>query len=187
MKKHIIIAGASKSGKTTLSLKLAKKGFVHYKMDSIKRGIDNNFCEAIRDVTWRQSSPKMAHLIGTMIRDNETDSVKDKEFYLIDTCHLFPKDIVKENLENTVIIFIGYTELNPEKKLKYMRSHDKSNLWTSKASDERNIYNLELGIPYSKAVKEECEEVGIKYFDTSKNFKKNINEAYKYILNEMKD
>ena len=34
--KHIIIAGASRSGKTTLALKLAKHGFIHYKMDSKK-------------------------------------------------------------------------------------------------------------------------------------------------------
>ena len=41
--KHIIIAGASRSGKTTLALKFKKEGFVHYKMDTIKRGLDNNF------------------------------------------------------------------------------------------------------------------------------------------------
>ena len=49
--KHIIIAGASRSGKTTLALKLAKHGFIHYKMDSIKRGIDDNFYEK-RDGAW---------------------------------------------------------------------------------------------------------------------------------------
>ena len=41
--KHVIIAGASRSGKTTLSLKLRERGFTHYKMDTIKRGLDNNF------------------------------------------------------------------------------------------------------------------------------------------------
>ena len=48
--KHIIIAGASRSGKTTLALKLAKHGFVHYKMDSIKRGIDDNFHDMLLQV-----------------------------------------------------------------------------------------------------------------------------------------
>ena len=36
---HIIIAGCARSGKTTLSLMLNKYGYVHYKMDSIKKRI----------------------------------------------------------------------------------------------------------------------------------------------------
>ena len=43
MNKVVIVAGCTRTGKTTLSRRLREKGFNHYKMDTIKRGIENNF------------------------------------------------------------------------------------------------------------------------------------------------
>lgn len=178
--KHIIIAGASRSGKTTLALKLAKHGFIHYKMDSIKRGIDDNFYEKRDD--WREISPKMTHLIWTIIEDSETDQIKGKEFYVIDTCHVYPKDLYNKDIKNTIIIFLGYKDLDIYKKLEEMKKYDADNIWTKNQSDEDNLYNLELGVPYSKSVCEECLKYEIRYFDTSENFNEVINEAYHYLL-----
>ena len=76
--KHIIIAGAARSGKTMMALKLGQEGFVHYKMDSIKRGIDNNFWDNYKD-NWKKVSPHMAYLIKTIIDENQSDIVKNKE------------------------------------------------------------------------------------------------------------
>ena len=180
--KHIIIAGASRSGKTTLALKLAKHGFIHYKMDSIKRGIDDNFYEKRDD--WKEISPKMSHLIWTIIKDSETDQIKGKEFYVIDTCHVYPKDLYTKDMKNTIIIFLGYKDLDIYKKLAEMKKYDADNIWTKNQSDEANLYNLKLGIPYSKYVYEECLKYEIKYFDTSENFNEVIEEAYYYLLKE---
>ena len=132
--KHVILAGASRCGKTTISLKLKNLGLVHYKMDSIKRGIDKNFWDGYKD-DWVSVSPHMAKLINVMLSDYQTDIVKDKEYYLIDTCEM--------------------------------------------------IYGINLGIEYSKIVKEECKKNNIKYFDISKNFNKVLNEIYEYIINEL--
>lgn len=178
--KHIIIAGASRSGKTTLALKLAKHGFVHYKMDSIKRGIDDNFHEKMDD--WREISPKMSHLIWRIIKDSETDQIKGKEFYVIDTCHVYPKDLYKKDMKDTIIIFLGYKDLDIYKKLEEMKKNDANYIWSKNQSDEDNLYNLELGVPYSKSVYEECLKYEIKYFDTSENFNEVIDEAYHYLL-----
>lgn len=183
--KHIIIAGASRCGKTTLSMKLSKEGFVHYKMDSIKRGIDKNFWDGYRD-DWRRVSPHMAHLIATIINENQSDIVKDKEYYIIDTCHLYPCDIAKYNLENTIIIFLGYSNIDVFDKLGNIRKYDKD-VWTTLLSDQDLNYNTELGIEYSKEAKKECEELGIKYFDTSDNFEETLNEAYEYIRGELNE
>ncbi len=181
--KHIIIAGGSRCGKTTLSLMFREKGFNHYKMDSIKRGIDNNFWNGYKD-DWRKVSPHMAHLINQVINECESDLTNNKEWYVIDTCHLYPSDIAKYNLKNTTIVFLGYTDIDIEKKLKEIRKYDK-NAWTNKASDDDIRFSLKLGIDYSRETKEECKNYNIKYFDTSKNFKKVINEAYKYIEGEL--
>lgn len=176
--KHLVIGGPSRSGKTILSMMLSKK-LIHYKMDSIKRGIEDNFCNEIRDR--KEMSIKMAHLISTIIVESNTDSIKNKEFFVIDTCHLYPKDIYEKKLENTVIIFLGYPNASIENKLKEIRKYDNSNIWSNTYSDEELKYGIKLGIEYSKLALKECEEYNIKFFDISNNFEETINEAYKYI------
>ena len=63
-----------------------------------------------------------------------------------------------------------------------MKKNDANNIWSKNQSDEDNLYNLELGILYSKSIYEECLKYEIKYFDTSENFNEVINEAYHFLL-----
>lgn len=181
--KHIIIAGAARSGKTMMALKLGQEGFVHYKMDSIKRGIDNNFWNNYKD-DWKKVSPHMAYLIKTIIDENQSDIVKNKEFYCIDTCHIYPRDIAKYNLKNTIIVFMGYCNINIEDKLKNIRTYD-IGTWSSLKNDEDLKNDTKLDIEYSKEAKKECEELGIKFFDTSVNFEQTLYDIYKYIKEEL--
>lgn len=182
-KKHIILAGGSRCGKTTLSMKLSKLGFVHYKMDSIKRGIDRNFWDHYQD-DWRVVSPHMAKLIKVMIDDNKSDIVRDREYYIIDTCHVYPSDLVKYDYQDTIIVFFGYIDIDIEKKIGDIRKYDKK-LWSSKLSDDDLREYLKTGIEYSIETKKECERYNIKFFDTGRNFKKVMKEAKEYILNEL--
>lgn len=183
--KHILIGGSCRSGKTTLSLMLRKEGFNHYKMDSIKRGLDDNFCKKAEN-SWKKLSPKMAHLIKTMIDESFTDKTRDIEYYVIDTCHLYPKDIAKLNLKDTVIIFLGYPNLTIEEKFKMIRENDYDYSWTSFVSDEVIKKGLKLDLKYSKDCKKQCEENNIKFFDTGNNFNEIIKEAYEYLIKEAK-
>lgn len=183
--KHIIIAGAARSGKTMLALKLGQEGFVHYKMDSIKRGIDNNFWNGYKD-DWKKVSPHMAYLIKTIIDDNQSDIVRNKEFYCIDTCHIYPRDIAKYDLKNTIIVFMGYCDIDVEDKLKNIRKYD-IDTWSAFKNDEDLINDTKLDIQFSKEAKKQCEELGIKFFDTSVNFEKTLYEIYKYIKSNQED
>lgn len=180
--KHVIIAGAARSGKTMMALKLGQEGFEHYKMDSIKRGIDNNFWNGYKD-DWKKVSPHMSYLIKTIIDENQSDIVKNKEFYCIDTCHIYPRDIAKYNLKNTVIVFLGYCNINVEDKMKNIRKYDVGT-WSSLKSDEDLKNDTLMDIAYSKEAKKQCEELGIKFFDTSENFEQTLYEIYKYIKSE---
>lgn len=181
--KHIIIAGASRSGKTTLSLLLRKKGFVHYKMDSIKRGLDYNFYEG-KIKLWSDASPKMAHLISTIINECQTDIIKNFEWYVIDTCHLYPRDIIKQNLSKTIIIFLGYPNLTVEEKMYQIRTYDPMEQWTHMVSDEQLKINIKRDIDFSKEVEQECKEYGIPFFDTGTNYQKTMASIYKFLKNE---
>ena len=172
--KNVIIAGSSRCGKTTISKYFQKKyKLVHYKMDSIKRGIDKNFWDGYKD-DWKKVSPHMAYLINTIISEREDD------YYVIDSCHLYPKDISKYNLENTIIVFVGHDTISVEEKLKQIRKYD-HHAWTNFENDEYIRYSNQLGIDYSIEAKKQCEKLNIKYFDTSYNFLKVKKEIIKYI------
>lgn len=178
---HVLIAGAARAGKTTLSLMLNELGFVHYKMDSIKRGI----CEAyhLRYDDWSDVSPTMCTIINRMIEDNKTDTNYGKEKYLFDTPFIYPEDIEKINTEDTLVIFIGYAHTTPLEVFNKRRKCDSDNLWTRKLSDEELLNNCKQDVEFSKLLERECMRLGIPYFDTSNN-REEVLENIKELIKE---
>ena len=178
--KHVIIAGTCRSGKTTLSIRLNQIGFNHYKMDTIKRAM----CDIMNldGHNWDYMSYIMYNMINRMIEENKTDTVYGKEKYVIDTCHLLPKDIKNINTNNALIVYLGYSKITNEEYLEIMRKYDKKNYWSSKLNDVDLLNMISANINYSKYIKEECKKLNIKYFDTSYDRDKTLDEAYQYIL-----
>lgn len=179
---HLIVAGAARSGKTTLSLKLNEYGFTHYKMDSIKRGI----CEAYKLTydDWEEVSPIMCTIINRIILDNKTDCNLGIEKYLFDTPFIYPKDISKIDLSDTKVIFLGYSHVTPEEELKNVRSREKENIWTTKISDEDLLKLIEEDIDFSKYIESECKRLGIAYYDMSYDREKMLNKIINDIIGE---
>lgn len=167
MKKHIIIAGASRSGKTTLSLQLLKDGYVHYKMDSIKRGICGIF--DLDQHNWKGFSPILAKLINTIIEENLSDTVANQETYIIDTCHLYPKDVNLINLDNVIVIYLGYGYISPIEQLALIRKYDLEHYWSRGLGDQELLGMIKRNIEFSKYLETECQKQGIPYYDTSYN------------------
>lgn len=179
--RHIIIAGTPRAGKTTLCIELVKHGFIHYKMDSIKRGICDAFGFDSHD--WSFINPKIAQIINTIIVENSTDTVAGLEYYAIDSCHVFPKDVSLFS-EDVLVVYLGYADISVSDKLKEMRFYDKDNYWCSKVDDDTLVRMIEANINLSKELKNECKKYNIKYFDTSSNRDKVLNEALEFILEE---
>ena len=177
---HVIIAGAARAGKTTLSLMLNNEGFTHYKMDSIKRGI----CEAynLKYDSWDEVSTVMSIIINRIIEDNKTDTNFLKEKYLFDIPFIYPKDLSLINTEDTLVIFLGYAKASATKHFLKIRNNDASNLWTSKLDDETLSKNVKENIEFSKELERECKKYNIPYFDTSFNREEVLKEAKEFIL-----
>ena len=176
---HVIIAGAARSGKTTLSLMLNKYGFTHYKMDSIKRGICESYSLKYDD--WKDVSPIMCTIINRIIEDNKTDTNYLKEKYLFDSPFLSPKDIKMINTEDTYVLFLGYSQISVDEMVKRIREKDLENYWTNKISDDQLRKETQENIDFSRYIEEECKKCGIKYYDTSIDRERILNE----ILNDI--
>ena len=178
---HVIIAGAARSGKTTLSLMINKYGFTHYKMDSIKRGICESYLLKYDD--WKDVSPVMCTIINRIIEDNKTDTNYLKEKYLFDTPFLYPKDIKMINTEDTFVLFLGCAHISVEDAFNNIRKNDKEHYWTNKISDEELKKETYDNIEFSKYLEEECKKYNIRYYDTSVDRDKVFNEIINDIIN----
>ena len=176
---HIIIAGTARAGKTTLSLMLKEMGYVHYKMDSIKRGI----CEAykLEYDNWEKVSPIMATIINRMIKDNKTDTNYQLENYIIDIPFLYPKDVNLIDTKDTLVIYLGYAKLTPSESFNKIRKHDKENYWTYNLTDDKLMSWCQDNIEFSKYIEKECKKYRFKYFDTSCNRDKVLQDIVHYI------
>ena len=164
---HVIITGAARAGKTTLSLMLNEYGFTHYKMDSVKRGICES--EILDPDEWDKVSSVMCTIINRIIEDNKTDTNYLKEKYLFDTPFLYPKDIKLINTDDTMVVFLGHAHISVEDKMKLIRENDEENYWTNKINDEELRRWTSDSIEFSKYLEEECKKLGLKYYDTSEN------------------
>lgn len=183
MKKHIIIAGASRSGKTTLATRLKDLGYIHYTMDSIKRGIYNgNFMEG-KGSNWKEVSPKMTKLIERLIQDNKEDINYNVEFYVIDVGTIYPEDAVRLNkMDNVILMFLGYPDVDVSWKVHQMQKYDKAlNSWTKNLPEDQITGMVNFSVGFSKEVRKQCLENNIMFFDTGYNQKEVLDEIYKKI------
>lgn len=183
MKKHIIIAGASRSGKTTLATRLKDLGYIHYTMDSIKRGIYNgNFMEG-KGSNWKEVSPKMTKLIERLIQDNKEDINYNVEFYVIDVGTIYPEDAVTLNkMDNVILMFLGYPDVDVSWKVHQMQKYDKAlNSWTKNLPEDQITGMVNFSVGFSKEVRKQCLENNIMFFDTGYNQKEVLDEIYKKI------
>ena len=183
MKKHIIIAGASRSGKTTLATRLKDLGYIHYTMDSIKRGIYNgNFMEG-KGSNWKEVSPKMTKLIERLIQDNKEDINYNVEFYVIDVGTIYPEDAVTLNkMDNVILMFLGYPDVDVSWKVHQMQKYDKAlNSWTKNLPEDQITGMVNFSVGFSKEVRKQCLENNIMFFDTGYNQREVLDEIYKKI------
>ena len=81
---------------------------------------------------------------------------------------------------------MGYCDITIEDKIKNIRKYD-IDTWSSKKDDNDLINDTKLDIEYSKEAKKQCEELNIKFFDTSKNFEKTLYSIYQYIKSHQND
>ncbi len=179
MKKHIIIAGTCRSGKTTLSIELRKLGYTHYKMDSIVRGICKIF--NLNRHNWEKLSVIFAKLINIIIKESYTDMVGEYEKYVFDIPQLFPKDIKFIDTKNVIVIFLGYAHVTKEEVFKNIRRNDKVNYWSAKVSDNELLKRIDDNIKFSNYLEEECKRLNILYFDTGIDRDQTLKKIIKYI------
>lgn len=165
MKKHLIVAGISRGGKSTICKQIAESSeYIYMPMDVVVRAFQNCFpkvgithADRIFNV-----SKNLAPFLNAMLEDSE-------ENLLIDTYHLVPEDYIKYiNKDICEVCFIGYPDISVEQKFMEMRKYEQRQEDIQKTDEELKSKCKRL-IDESRYIKEECEKWHLPFLNTSYN------------------
>ncbi|MCM1127519.1 MAG: AAA family ATPase [Lachnospiraceae bacterium] len=177
MKKHIIIAGVPRSGKSTISQKISSNlGYQHISMDSIIAGIERVFPEtginsdADTDL-WeniKYISSKMALFIQAMIDSGEYNECDYG--MVIDIFQLLPQHYI-QYIDSSVceIYYFGTSEVTSEERYELLKKYDTPKDYTYYKSEEENREDCASIVAISRNLKEQCRIYHLPYYDTSYN------------------
>jgi len=180
-----VISGASRSGKTIIAKKVsAQKGIPYLSIDWIMMGFTNGIPEyGIHDKLFPDEIAKrlwgfLKAMFESMIYI-ETDCVIEGEAILPELII----ELLKEYPDKLTICFLGYTDVNIDKKSKEISDFsNEKNDWLVGKSDAYIIDHVKNMIAHSRIIKKSCNENNIRYFDTSEEFLDTLEDAIKYLL-----
>lgn len=166
--KNIFIGGVAKSGKSRLATYLCRKYNInHIPIDYFASSFKHNFPNfgITSNVIIDKKSSKLLSLF--LSRFIEIAESKDDEFFILDSAHILPQDIIKYlNPEKWDIYYLGYPNITSEDKIKEIRKYSKGG-WTNKKSQKELLEIFNKLITISENIEKTCAENNINFVDTS--------------------
>ena len=182
MKNNIIIAGVPRAGKSTVSHLLSKKyGYQHISMDSIIAGFEKCFPETGVNTyqglssleTLRVISGKMAPFVRAMLDSSEYDEFEPG--MVLDMYQLLPEDYDKHiRGANCEISYFITSDVSPEERFLIQKKYDTEKDYSFYKSDEELREGAECIVEQSIIMRKQCEQLGLKYYETATEREKNI-------------
>lgn len=178
------ISGASRSGKTIIAKRIALQNKIPYlSLDWIMMGFTNGipeygvhdklFPDDIAERLWSFLKAMFESMIAV-----ETDCIIEGEAILPELI----TELLKEYPSKLKICFLGYIDVDIDKKVKEIRDFsNKKNDWLENKSEAYVIDHVKNMIAHSKKIKKSCKENNMRYFDTSKNFLNATEDVIKYL------
>ncbi len=167
--KNIFIGGVAKSGKSRLATNLCKKyDMNHIPVDYFASSFKHNFPSIgiTSNVVIKEESSKLLSLF--LSRFIEIVESKDDEYFILDSAHILPQDILKYlDTNKWDIYYIGYPNITPKEKITEIKKYTNGG-WVDSRSQEELLEIFNNLIILSKNIEKTCLENNIKFIDTSK-------------------
>ena len=183
----IILGGASRTGKGIISQKLMMTYEMPFlSIDPIKMALHRSIpsYELNTNGSSIQVSEELWPFVSTIIKNMVETGVN----YIIEG-EILPKHVreLSDYLGIEIAAcFIGYSELQPEEKVRQIKTHSGyPNDWTSELTDDELYTLVKDSIEYSKYLKKECLYHQIKYVDFSFGFDNNVTKVLGHFLMEI--
>ena len=194
MKNNIIIAGVPRAGKSTISQILSKRfGFQHISMDSIIAGFEkcfpetgvNTYCGLSSLDTLKLISGKMAPFVRAMIDSKHYDEFEPGMIF--DMYQLLPQDYEKYLCDaNCQVFYFLTSDVTPQERVEIQRKYDTPKDYTFNRSDDELLEGAEYIVEQSLIMKEQCEKLGLPFYETARNREKVFDDFLQMIEEKIK-
>ena len=175
MKKHLIVAGVPRAGKSTICAQIARNfPYQHISMDSVIAGFERCFPDTGVSTyqglssmeTLKVISKKMAPFLQAMIDSGEYD---EQDYgMLIDMYQLLPEDYVNHiDPERCAILYLVTGNVTPEERFLIQKQHDTPKDYTYYKTDEELREGAEYIVEQSRLIRRQCEKHGLPCFETA--------------------
>jgi hypothetical protein len=175
------IGGASRSGKSQLVRKLLSANNVPYfPLDAVMMACSK-----------RPECFKMNHQDSPQERSVAlwpfTEEIVNTTSYHLDNYafegdYIFPNNIKafekKYSGRRFSAVFLGYADIDPEKKLQDIRRFSSLMDWTRKRSDEQLLEHIKVHIAISITLRDQCAIHGFPYFEAKNDFAAYLDDVY---------
>ena len=179
-----IIAGASRSGKTSLSRRaVTEKKIPYFPLDALFGALVHGVPEL--GVRYEDSLIDRPAKMWSVTKHLFNFFFKEEGEFLIEGDSILPSQVNELILAGKPIkcCFLGYTKLTTDEKFSLVRKYHQGDLdWTKGISDEKMLGMIDEMIQFSKYLEEECTKYNIKYFDVSHDFEGARNAAFEYLF-----
>ncbi len=185
--KNIVILGVARAGKTTLA-RMLKQKFSNYNIidgDCVRNAFQKELPQLninhIGGSGMEEDFPNFcAKLFEYQIKEH-----KDKFNYIFESCDITPlKAKQRFNIENTMVIFLGYPRLTAEEVFNNYKIYADENDYMIKKTDDEIMNRAILWLNKSREFEVECKKYGIRYIDVSYHRNKIFNDLIEVISNE---
>lgn len=163
MGKVIVLGGNARSGKSTLSYMLVKKGFSRISFDNIHEISRSSLGVDINEL----SEDKKFKLFENVVNLSLDESINEDTNIVIDMYDYLPEDIIKlERNKELEVYFLAYPNCSKE-QIKYnVINYAKPTDWIAQVNDNYLNSCVERFDERNKMLVEECAKYNINLIDT---------------------
>lgn len=180
-----IVSGASRAGKSIIAKRILQDKQIPYmSLDWLVMGFtfglpevgihDKLMPDVIAEKLWVYLKPILDNMVWSGI-----DYVIEGEAILPNLI----RDYAEKHPGSMEICFLGYVNVDKDRKLSEIR---KFNIgqgdWLNEEDDASVLRHIDNMVHHSRLIQESCEKHNVRYFDTSLDFLKAVDEATRYLL-----
>ncbi len=180
-----LVGGAARAGKSKLARAfMAEHGVPCLHLDLLMMGFAKGLPEFGVDPD--TSASARGERLWPVVRGMATTALEDGVDYLFEGDFLLPGHAAELEASwghDTRSVFLGYAEASPGAKSREIRSFGGGpNDWVAGLSDERVFEVAATNIRFSRRVRRECADLGLAYFDTSRDLPRVVDSALRYLV-----
>ena len=181
----LTLGGASRAGKGIISRELVRRTAIPLvSLDVLKMGLHR----AVPSVGVDPSAPsaEVAEKMWPLVRAMAENALESNIECIFEGDEILPKHAAELRAlagEEVRSCFVGYLDIEPRQKLAEIRRHSAyPNDWLNDQSDEDVLQLIEFSIQFSRYLSQECDRLGVRYFDCSTDFEGTVEAVVTYLM-----